>query len=325
MVLPVAILRGNGQEKQLAYTLDVTETSARLGGLRMLLETGEVIEVQRGGRKAKFEVYWMGAPGTELEGQAGVRGVDPMKSIWSIHLPPDEPDIAVDALHLRQGSGRRAAASPEQIETARYECSAGVTLRAPGSNYPFRAQIKSIHLGGLEVECITTLPLSTVVEVEMRIEGILVETTGVVTVSTHRVGMEIGFHKPSPEVQRKVVQALQKLKQKAWDEQPVPQPIALVVEPGLPDRAGVAQFGIAEPADFVQCEVEAPVLNTDPLQELAGLARKISAEFDYWQSTRPEEMEELRRAVAELNELLSPAPSHPILKESWSAASSGCE
>jgi len=32
MVLPVAVLRATGEEKQLAHTLDVTGISARLGG-----------------------------------------------------------------------------------------------------------------------------------------------------------------------------------------------------------------------------------------------------------------------------------------------------
>ncbi len=103
MVLPVTVLRGQGGEKQLAHTLDVTEISARLGGLRMQLEPGEIIEIQRAGVKAKFQVHWIGLPGTELEGQAGVRGLNLGKSIWSIHLPADQPDFAVDALAASSG------------------------------------------------------------------------------------------------------------------------------------------------------------------------------------------------------------------------------
>src|SRR5215467_10061043 len=109
MVLPVTVVRGKGGEKQVAHTLDVTEISARLGGLRMQLEQGEIIEIQRGGVKAKFQVHWTGAPGTELEGQAGIRGLDPGKSIWSTHLPADQTDITVDAVYFREGNGRNGA------------------------------------------------------------------------------------------------------------------------------------------------------------------------------------------------------------------------
>jgi hypothetical protein len=294
MVLPVTVVRGDkGEDKQVVHTLDVTEISARLGGLRIQLDPGEIIEIQRGGLKAKFQVQWMGLPGTELEGQAGIRGLDPGKSIWSIHLPADQTDIAVDAGHLRQGTRRAPIISrSEPSETLRYECSVGATVRAPGSSYPFRVQIKTIHLGGIEVESITTLPLNTVVSLEMQIEGIQVESTGMVTGSTPRVGMEINFHKISQEIQRKIVQALQKLRQKAWDEEQVPLP-AMIAGPSM---AAPIQKPSAAPG------------RTDPFRELAALCNVLRANWDYWKSTRTTtEIEELRRAVVELEEMFSPA------------------
>ena len=293
-MLPVTVMRGNSEEKQIAHTLDVTEISARLGGLRIQLDPGEIIEIQRGGVKAKFQVHWMGMLGTELEGQAGIRGLDPGKSIWSIHLPADQTDIAVDAGHLRQGAHRAPIISrSEPLETLRYEYSVGATVRAPGSSYPFRVQIKTIHLGGVEVESITTLPLNTVVNLEMQIEGIQVESAGMVTGSTPRVGMEINFHKVSQEIQRKIVQALQKLRQKAWDEERVPLPAMIAAAPSL---ASTIQKPAATPG------------RTDPFRELAALCNVLRANWDYWKSTRTTtEIEELRRAVVELEEILSPA------------------
>ena len=297
MVLPVTVVRGQGGEKQLAHTLDVTEISARLGGLRMQLEPGEIIEIQRGGVKAKFQVHWIGLPGAEMEGQAGVRGLDLGKSIWSTHLPSDQPDIAVDALHLREGTARNRVpiiSRSEQSETLRYECSAGATVRAPGSSYPFRVQIKTIHPGGIDVESITTLPLNTVVNLEMKIEGIQVESAGIVTGSTPRVGMEISFHKVSAEIQRKIVQVLQRLRQKAWDEQQVPS-LPAIVAAGAP---------LAAPAQKAALSLG----RTDPIRELAALCKVLQANWDYWKSTRTAaEIEELRKAVADLEEMLSPA------------------
>lgn len=295
MVLPVTMVRGKGEEKQVAHTLDVTESSARLGGLRIQLEPGEIIEIQRGGVKAKFQVHWVGMPGTELEGQAGMRGLDAGKTIWSTHLPADQADIAVDAAHLRQGTATHRApiiSRSEPLETLRYECSVGATVRAPGSSYPFRVQIKTIHLGGLEVESITTLPLNTVVNLDMQIEGIQLESSGMVIGSTPRVGMEISFHKVSQEIQRKIVQALQKLKQKAWDEDQVPLPAMISASPSL----AATQKTAPAPA------------RTDPFRELAALCNVLHANWDYWKSTRTTtEIEELRKAVIKLEELLSPA------------------
>jgi hypothetical protein len=302
MVLPVTIIRESG-EKQLAHTLDVTEISARLGGLRNMLEPGELIEIQRGAARAKFHVYWMGEQETELEGQAGVRGIDPNKTIWSSHLPADEPDLSVDPPYLRGGrtatplSGARNAGLHR---TVRYECSGGVNLRAPGSKYPFRAQLRSLHVGGFYAETITTLPVNTVVSLEMQVEGIVVETSGMVAASTHRIGMEISFHRASAETKRRIVSALQTLKQKAWDAQPTP---ALPYMPGQSKAL--------------------PVLNAAPHAADAGLAlvaicKMLIENIEDWKSRRtPAEIEELRQILAQLQQRLAhqrplePQPEQP--------------
>ena len=127
----------------------------------------------------------------------------------------------------------------------------------------------------------------------MQIEGIKVESAGIVTGSTPRVGMEINFHKVSQEIQRKIVQALQKLRQKAWDKEQVPLPAMIAAGPSL---ASPIQKPDAVPG------------RTDPFRELAALCNVLRANWDYWKSTRTTiEIEELRRAVVELEELLSPA------------------
>ncbi|HET9283897.1 MAG TPA: PilZ domain-containing protein [Candidatus Angelobacter sp.] len=299
MVFPITIIRRNGEEKQLAHTLDVTEISARLGGIGVPLQPGEIIEIQRGGVKAKFRVYWMGAVGTDLEGQAGVRGLDSLKSIWSIHLPADEPDIAIDTFLVRGKplSSRTSVATPSEQESVRYTCSAGATLRAPGSNYPVRVQIKNIHLNGLFAETVVTLPLKTVVSLELQLEGIAVETAGVVVSSMPRVGMEISFHRVSPETKRKIVLALQKLKQKTWDEQQVPLPQNIPA----PRSASPAAPSVM------------PTNGVDASRALVAICKILSADFDEWKLTRTAvEIEELRKAVTDLQQKLTPAAAIDI-------------
>lgn len=293
VVLPVTVIR-RGEEKQLAHTLDITETSARLGGLGWVLDPGEIIEVQRGAIKAKFEVHWMGEPTSTLSGQAGIRGVDPNKSIWGIQLPADEPDIAVGTQELR-GASRDprglgiVAANPDQH--ARYECSGGMTLLAPGSNYPIRVQAKNVHVGGFYAESTTTLPVKTVVSVEARLEGVQIEATGVVNSIIPRVGMEIGFHKISVEGQRKVLQVIQQLKQRAWDAQQLPS---------VPRSSA--------PALALQNETEGALQPSrqDACRILVTICQNLSADFDGWKAARSSgELTELRKAVAELHKRLS--------------------
>lgn len=100
VVLAVSIIRCSNQEKQLAHTLDITESSARLGGLSTRFESGEMIDIQRGAIRARFQVVWMGKPGTPTERQAGVRAMEP-KVIWGVDLPGDERDAHVDINHVR--------------------------------------------------------------------------------------------------------------------------------------------------------------------------------------------------------------------------------
>src|SRR5258708_955539 len=95
-VLPVTIIRQDGLQKQPAHTLDITGNSAKLGGLTAPLEPGEIIEVQRGVSRAKFQVAWMGAAGSPTAGQAGVQCLDSNKRIWGGSVAPDETDLAVD-------------------------------------------------------------------------------------------------------------------------------------------------------------------------------------------------------------------------------------
>lgn len=291
VVLPVTVIR-RGEEKQLAHTLDITETSARLGGLGWMLDPGEIIEVQRGAIRAKFEVHWMGEPSSTLSGQAGIRGVDPNKSIWGIQLPADEPDPEMreqrSAFHAPKGLTVVPANTDQH---ARYECSGGMTLLAPGSNYPIRVQVKNIHVGGFYAESTTTLPVKTIISVEARLEGVPLEASGVVNSIIPRVGMEIGFHKISVEGQRKVLQVIQQLKQRAWDVQQVPP---------APRNAVPIHEAQNEPENTAQSPRQ------DASRILVTICQNLTADFDGWKAARSaSELAELRKAVAELHKRLS--------------------
>ncbi len=145
MVLPVTVIRRGGQEKYLSHTLDLTDDSARLGGLRYMLEPGEIIELQRGANKAKFQVVWMGEAGSAMEGQAGVRCIEPGKVIWNIALPANEIDIAPHTGAVRAElppvhTEERPAG--EKRWAPRHECSGGASVRAEGSAFPVHGEVK---------------------------------------------------------------------------------------------------------------------------------------------------------------------------------------
>src|SRR5437899_1343955 len=101
VVLAVTVSRSNGQDKQIAHTLNITATSARLGGVSGQFEPGEVIDIQRGAVKGRFQVVWVGKAGSSTERQVGVRSLEANKVIWGIDLPEDESDAHVNVTNVR--------------------------------------------------------------------------------------------------------------------------------------------------------------------------------------------------------------------------------
>jgi PilZ domain-containing protein len=93
MVLPVKVSADN--VTLLAYTVDITDGGARLGGLRTQLQLGTIVSLQRGSDKAKFRVAWLRelAP-NEL--QAGVECLEPRNNFWGVNLSDRENEAKKD-------------------------------------------------------------------------------------------------------------------------------------------------------------------------------------------------------------------------------------
>lgn len=70
---------------QSAMALDISKNGAKIDGVGYLTWPGEVIEVKRGWKSARFRVIWVGEPGPQ-SGQAGIRLLDTGKNIWGIQF-----------------------------------------------------------------------------------------------------------------------------------------------------------------------------------------------------------------------------------------------
>src|ERR1051325_4752795 len=66
-------------------TLDVTQRGARIQ-LQSDWEAGELIWVERHGKRAQFRVVWVGEAGTAKQRQIGIECVDPAFD-WGVELP----------------------------------------------------------------------------------------------------------------------------------------------------------------------------------------------------------------------------------------------
>jgi TonB family protein len=93
MVLPLRVWHDdeNGQNAglQLAHTVDISPVGGRLGGLRIPLQPGQTIMLQRGQNRVQFRVVWTQQLGPS-EIQAGVESMALEENVWGVDLP-DEP------------------------------------------------------------------------------------------------------------------------------------------------------------------------------------------------------------------------------------------
>ena len=146
MVLPVQVSGTDSNGKPfnyLAYTLDIGSGGARLGGIRALLNIGGVISVQYKQKKARFEVKWIGRPGTPTEGLVGIAYLSGEKYIW-LELPKDDYQ---DEYQLPAGEGGK-----DRRTNSRYPCTGSVTiLGAHDDDPPQHGQLSNISLMGCVV------------------------------------------------------------------------------------------------------------------------------------------------------------------------------
>lgn len=106
MVLPVKV--SIDQTTHLAHTVDITAAGARLGGLRAQLQPGTIVELQRGSRRAKFQVKWIQQLGSN-ETHIGVESRDPLEKFWGVDLHDHERESQkdIEALMTLLSSGSK--------------------------------------------------------------------------------------------------------------------------------------------------------------------------------------------------------------------------
>ncbi len=105
MVLAVSIWgtdTGGKAFHQLAYTLDISTGGARLAGVLVALNLGDIVAVRYKQRKARFRVVWTN------NNQVGIQYVEGEKFIW-VELPEEE---FIDQVRVRDAPAQPAGAEP---------------------------------------------------------------------------------------------------------------------------------------------------------------------------------------------------------------------
>jgi hypothetical protein len=94
MVLPVKITAKdatNQQFDELAHTLDITNSGARLGAIRHPLKPGDKLLLQYRQRKINFRVVWVRQLEGTSEYQVGVEAINHGGETWGLELT--SPDV----------------------------------------------------------------------------------------------------------------------------------------------------------------------------------------------------------------------------------------
>lgn len=107
MVLPVKVSIGEGAG--LAYTMDITSSGARLGGVQVTFEPGQTVSLTRNGRKANFRVVWIRQISPK-EIHAGIEAMQPVDNFWGVDLGDREQAAKKDleALMSLAGSPKKS-------------------------------------------------------------------------------------------------------------------------------------------------------------------------------------------------------------------------
>ncbi len=198
MVLPVRIWGSDAGGKpfsQLAHTLDITSSGARVGGLRVLLNPHEVIWLQCRHRKAQFRVIWTGRPGGAREHQVGIECIEEMHNIWGLELEDGTEADVYEAPESSDESGGK-----EHRRHIRYPVTGRVEVRNPyATSGGFSAQLGDISQGGCYIQTARPWPIASPVRLGLHVEKMEIVMRGVVRTHHPDVGMGIEFTEPYSE------------------------------------------------------------------------------------------------------------------------------
>jgi CheY-like chemotaxis protein len=142
---------------QSAKTLDISTAGARITGLNCQLDPGSVLSIQLGNRKARFEVLWVGEPGSLREGEIGLKCIEVGTQSRRRVLYIDDQEHELEA---RRGM---LEAAGFEIACAQNPSDAAVYL----TNYGFDALILDFPLHG--VDCVQFVQSIKVESPETRI------------------------------------------------------------------------------------------------------------------------------------------------------------
>lgn len=203
MVAPVRIWGMDSAGKPfnvLGYTLNVSSTGARLGGVKVPLGVGDAITIQYKQKRALFKVVWLGRPGAQTHEQIGVTLLEQDRQIWA---EISEPRVYRDDFNgLRSGRSPTPPAPPPAVAQPRTEPEVSAEEKAeetvPAETAPAKPDDATAALVAGEAITDSKAMMSACAPILLRIE------------------QAVKRDPPDPEALREFRDALSKIRQTVW-------------------------------------------------------------------------------------------------------------
>jgi hypothetical protein len=190
LVLPVRLWGVDTTGKpfhQMAHTLNVNQSGARIGGVRVLVPVDEIVGVQYKHKKARFKVVWLGKPGTKSEEQIGITHIQGEQEIWPLEMP-------ASVIHDEYEPPPPKKSDLDKRDVRRYACSGGIEIRQRHAKGPgVWAALTDISMGGCFSQMASPYAKDTNIDFTIRIGTVEIRGVGAIRPSLQGVGMGVDF------------------------------------------------------------------------------------------------------------------------------------
>jgi hypothetical protein len=221
VALPVRITYWDQDKKpglEMACTYDISPHGARIGSLRCVKETGEIIAIERGRNKSFCRVVWIGDANSELRGQIGLQSIESERTMFEGELR-DMSDV-YDTI-LRDSTPRRGNVAGDKGNRRileRLPVSGLAELLKGGRNGTQKATLKDLSEMGCLVTTKQVLLPGTDLKLVLHVANYAVNLKGQVKHSALDEGIGIEFNEIRKGDRDTLKFLLRKLEEKKLEE-----------------------------------------------------------------------------------------------------------
>lgn len=199
--------------RHVVCTLDLSPKGARITSLQTLtVSVGQELTLEHQKDRVRFQVVWIGEPGTSRDGQIGLRTLEPEKKFAAVGNQIDaETYIDTWQPNIEQDQEDRRSAP-------RFDCDRGVQYWTDQSASATSGRLDNISLGGCYVATRFPLPRYTRVQLILHLYGMKIPAQGEVRACDDGQGMGIMFTALEKECELRVKKAVLRLAQSTQSE-----------------------------------------------------------------------------------------------------------